>query len=87
VQDTETTSGHGEVWVNGTSIGNFDGDLSATNAYYKLVLYSESVGTAYFDDVKVSNSFNGTNMVKKQVPPHPKPKPTQPKGVQRKRKT
>ncbi|HLJ33130.1 MAG TPA: N,N-dimethylformamidase beta subunit family domain-containing protein [Ktedonobacteraceae bacterium] len=85
VQDNEVTTGHGEVWVNGTSIGNFDGDLSATNPYYKLALYSESAGTAYFDDVKVSNSFNGTNGLKKQ---YPKPvKPVQPKGVHRKRKT
>ncbi|MEO8972891.1 MAG: N,N-dimethylformamidase beta subunit family domain-containing protein [Ktedonobacteraceae bacterium] len=85
VQDNEVTAGHGEVWVNGTSIGNFDGDLSATSPYYKLVLYSESVGTAYFDDVKVSNSFNGTNVLKKQ---HSKPvKHAHPKGVLPKRKT
>jgi len=58
LQDNETTSGHGEVWLSGTSIGGFDGDLSATNPYYKLVLYSEAAGTAYFDDVLVTNSFN-----------------------------
>ena len=61
IQDNETTSGHGEVWINGTSIGNFDADLSVTNAYHHLVLYSEAAGTTYFDDVKVSNAYNGTS--------------------------
>jgi hypothetical protein len=59
VQATETTSGHGEVWLNGTSIGAVNNDLSVTQGYAKLLLYSEATGTAYFDDVKVSNSYNG----------------------------
>jgi len=68
LQDTETTSGHGEVWVNGTSIGGFDGDLSATNPYAKLVIYNEAAGTAYFDDVKVNSSYNGMNGAKHPIP-------------------
>lgn len=67
LQDTETTSGQGQVWLNGTSIGSFTGDLSTTNPYNSLVLYSEGTGSAYFDDVKVSNSFNGTNLLKPPV--------------------
>jgi hypothetical protein len=59
VQDNETTSGQGQVWLNGTSIGTVTGDLSVTNPYSTLVLYDEAVGTAYFDDVKVASSYNG----------------------------
>ncbi|HEX6482166.1 MAG TPA: hypothetical protein VF043_25260, partial [Ktedonobacteraceae bacterium] len=57
VQANETTSGHGEVWLNGTSIGAVNGDLSVTQGYARLFLYDEAVGTAYYDDVKVANSF------------------------------
>jgi hypothetical protein len=60
VQSSETTSGHGEVWLNGNSIGSVDADLSVTNGYARLFLYNEATGTAYFDDVKVTNSYNGT---------------------------
>src|SRR2546430_1547921 len=57
VQATETTTGHGEAWLNGTSIGAVNGDLSVTQGYARLFLYDEAVGTAYYDDVEVSNSF------------------------------
>ncbi|HET9999315.1 MAG TPA: N,N-dimethylformamidase beta subunit family domain-containing protein [Ktedonobacteraceae bacterium] len=57
VEANETTSGHGEVWLNGTSIGAFDGDLSTTQTYSKLVLDNEAIGSAYFDDVQVSGNF------------------------------
>jgi hypothetical protein len=59
VETNQATNGHGEVWLNGTSIGAFDGDLSQSQSYGKLVLDNEATGTAYFDDVVVSNSYNG----------------------------
>src|SRR5207248_534077 len=59
VQANETSTGHGEAWLNGTSIGSVNGDLSVTAGYARLFLYDEAVGTAYYDDVKVSNSYNG----------------------------
>src|SRR5450755_2888633 len=59
IQDTQTTSGHGEVWLNGSSVGAFDGDLSTSNPYARLMLYDSAAGTLYLDDVKVSNSYNG----------------------------
>ncbi|HEX8997896.1 MAG TPA: choice-of-anchor D domain-containing protein [Ktedonobacterales bacterium] len=57
VQDTEATSGVGQAWVNGTSIGSVSGDLSTTSAFSSLYLYSEAVDTLYFDDIRVSNAF------------------------------
>jgi hypothetical protein len=57
VQANETTTGHGEVWLNGTSIGAVNADLSVTQGYARLFLYDEAAGTAYYDDVQVANSF------------------------------
>ncbi len=57
LQDTETTTGTGQVWLNGTSIGSVSGDLSATSYYAQLNLYTEAVGTTYWDDVVVSSAF------------------------------
>ncbi len=57
VEDNEASSGHGEVWLNGTSIGAFDGDLSTSTPYATFILYYEGVGTIYFDDVAVKNTF------------------------------
>jgi hypothetical protein len=57
VEANETTSGHGEVWLNGTSIAAFNGDLSTTTAYSKFVLDNEAAGTTYYDDVEVSANF------------------------------
>ena len=59
VETNQATNGRGEVWLNGTSIGAFDGDLSQSQSYGKLVLDNEVTGTAYFDDVVVSNGYNG----------------------------
>ncbi len=59
VETNQATSGHGEVWLNGTSIGSFNGDLSQTQSYGKLILDNEVTGSAYFDDVVVSNGYNG----------------------------
>ncbi len=52
-----TTSGLGQVWLNGTSIGTVTGDLSATTNYSKLTLDNEAAGTEYFDDVEISANF------------------------------
>ncbi len=60
IQDTQTSNGHGEAWINGNSIGSVNGDLSTTNAYARLMLYSSSAGDIYFDDVRVANVYNGT---------------------------
>ena len=57
VQDKETTSGHGEIWLNGTSIGSVNADLSVSRGYAQLVLLNNVAGTDYFDDIKVSNNF------------------------------
>ena len=45
------------VLQSGTSIGAVNNDLSVTQGYARLFLYDEAVGTAYYDDVEVSNSF------------------------------
>ncbi len=59
IQDTQTTSGQGQVWLNGTSIGSVNADLSNANPYARLMLFDSAVGTFYFDDVVVSNLYNG----------------------------
>jgi hypothetical protein len=59
VETNATASGHGEVWLNGTSIGSFDGNLSQTQSYGKLVLDNEATGTIYFDDVAITGTYNG----------------------------
>lgn len=54
------TSGHGEIWLNGTSIGSVNADLSVTQPYSRLTLWNNgAVGTLYIDDVKVAGSLNG----------------------------
>ena len=58
LEDNEQTSGQAEIWLNGTSIAQASGDLSATNDYAQLTLLT-ALGTAYFDDVIVSNKYNG----------------------------
>jgi Abnormal spindle-like microcephaly-assoc'd, ASPM-SPD-2-Hydin len=60
IQDTQATSGHGEVWLNGSSVGAVNGDLSMSNPYARLMLYDSAAGTLYLDDVKVSSAYNGT---------------------------
>lgn len=57
VQATEATAGHGEVWLNGTSIASTNGDYLVANPYSRLFLWNNgAIGTVYFDDVKVTNS-------------------------------
>ncbi len=58
-EDNEATSGHAELWINGASAATVDGDLSATNHYSLMYLWEDGVGTVYYDDVKVSNAYNG----------------------------
>jgi hypothetical protein len=60
IQDSQISNGHGEVWLNGSSIGSVNGDLSTANPYARLLLYSSAAGDIYFDDVRVSNVYNGT---------------------------
>ena len=60
VQSTETTTGTGQLWLNGTSLGTVSGDLSTAAVYAQLYLWNNAaVGTAYMDDVIVSSSYNG----------------------------
>jgi hypothetical protein len=57
---TAANGGAGNVWLNGASLGGVTGDLSATNNLSKLFLWNDaSSATTYFDDVIVSNQYNG----------------------------
>ena len=57
----EVSSGSAQIWLNGTSIGTVTGNLSATNTISNLTLWNDAAGTTtYFDDVIVSNQYNGT---------------------------
>src|SRR6266702_230632 len=60
VQDYQTTTGHAQAWLNGTSIGSVDADLSTSAPYARLMLYDSAPGTIDLDDVAVSNVYNGT---------------------------
>src|SRR5438876_137522 len=60
VQDYQTTAGHAQAWLNGTSLGSVDADLSTSAPYARLMLYDSAPGTIYLDDVAVSNVYNGT---------------------------
>jgi len=55
VQDYQISNGHAQVWINGSSIGSVDADLSSANPYAGLMLFDSAPGTIYIDDVKVSN--------------------------------
>lgn len=57
VEANEATNGGGGVWLNGTSIGSFSGDLSEASGYSQLILTNQATGTTYFDDVAVANNF------------------------------
>jgi hypothetical protein len=60
IELNEATAGAGNVWLNGTSLGGITGNLSATNNVSKLFLWNDaSSTTTYFDDVIVSNQYNG----------------------------
>jgi len=59
IQDFQTTTGHAQAWLNGTSLGSVDADLSTSTPYARLMFYDSTPGTIYLDDVAVSNMFNG----------------------------
>jgi len=60
VEANETSTGHGEIWLNGTSIAKTNTDLSATNAYSQLYLWNNgAAGTVYMDDIQVANTSSG----------------------------
>ena len=60
IELNETTTGQGNVWLNGASLGGVTGNLSATNTLSRLYLWNEAANTTtYFDDVIVSNQYNG----------------------------
>ncbi len=57
IQDIQTTTGQAQAWINGTSIGVINANLSNTQPFARLMLYSAAVGTFYFDDVVIANVF------------------------------
>jgi Abnormal spindle-like microcephaly-assoc'd, ASPM-SPD-2-Hydin len=59
IEDNEQSTGHAEIWLNGASIASVNGDLSVTNGYSQLTLLNAATGTTYFDDVIISNKYNG----------------------------
>jgi centrosomal CEP192-like protein/HYDIN/CFA65/VesB family protein/ASPM-SPD-2-Hydin domain-containing protein len=60
IELNQATSGKANVWLNGTALGGVTGDLSATNALSRLYLWNDAPSTTtYFDDVIVSNQYNG----------------------------
>ncbi len=56
VQDFQTTTGHAQAWLNGTSLGSVDADLSTSTPYARLMFFDSAPGTIYLDDVSVSNT-------------------------------
>jgi hypothetical protein len=62
IELNETTTGQGNVWLrlNGASLGGITGNLSATNSVSRLYLWNDAPSTTtYFDDVIISNQYNG----------------------------
>ncbi|UWZ84576.1 choice-of-anchor D domain-containing protein [Occallatibacter riparius] len=55
----QTTAGVGQAWLNGALIGTVNANLLTANPFVNLMLYTTSAGTFYFDDVVVSNLYNG----------------------------
>ena len=45
IQADEATSGHGEVWLNGTSVAQLAADLSVPNGYSRLYLWNNPEGS------------------------------------------
>ncbi|HLI05170.1 MAG TPA: hypothetical protein VKV40_01225, partial [Ktedonobacteraceae bacterium] len=58
----------GEIWINGTSIGSFDGNLVEAQSYSKFIVDNEVSGTLYFDDVAVANTYNGPISLNSSAP-------------------
>ncbi|HSS11286.1 MAG TPA: choice-of-anchor D domain-containing protein, partial [Acidimicrobiales bacterium] len=60
VQANETAAGHGQVWLNGTSVAQVNTDLSVTNGYSRLLLWNNpAAGTVFVDDIQVASAYNG----------------------------
>ena len=60
IQANETTTGHGQVWLNGTSVASVNANLSVTNPYSQLYLWNNGpAGTVYLDDAQVASAYNG----------------------------
>ena len=59
IGDTQTATGQAQAWLNGTSLGVVNADLSNANPFARLMLLNIVPGTFYFDDVAVSNFYNG----------------------------
>jgi hypothetical protein len=59
IEDTQTATGLAQAWLNGTSIGSVNADLSNANPFARFMLYNGAVGTIYYDDVVISNAYNG----------------------------
>ncbi len=60
IELNEATAGAGNVWLNGNLLGGVTGNLSATSNLSKLFLWNDAASaTTYFDDVVVSNVYNG----------------------------
>ncbi len=59
IELNEATTGQGNVWLNGTSLGGVTGNLSATNPVSRVYLWNDVASTTYFDDVVVSSAYNG----------------------------
>ena len=57
VQDTETTTGLGKVWLNGNPVGSVSANLSTSTPYARLMLFAGAAGTFYYDDVEVASNF------------------------------
>ncbi len=60
VEDNEQSTGHAELWLNGTSLAHVDGDLSVNAGYAQLELVNYVAGSIYLDDVIVDDQYNGT---------------------------
>jgi hypothetical protein len=71
IQDTQTTTGQVQAWLNGTSVGFVNADLSNANPLARLILYDAAVGTMYFDDVVVANVYNGPTLPAPALQMHP----------------
>jgi hypothetical protein len=60
IELNEATTGAGNVWLNGNLLGGVTGNLSATSNLSRIYLWNDaSSTTTYFDDIIVSNQYNG----------------------------
>ncbi|HEU5440862.1 MAG TPA: N,N-dimethylformamidase beta subunit family domain-containing protein [Ktedonobacterales bacterium] len=59
VEANQTATGHAQIWLNGATIAQVDGDLSGGAGTAGIALWNEQAGTVYFDDVITSDKYNG----------------------------